>query len=121
MDYDCSSKLYFEEKSNILSFCNNFQSFQFFKSSGVALVSLAKFHVSCPCKKLPKNFIISVKNQKGSVKNKVALKFEKVSMSNIIKKGFGESKIKTMSPCLYKDFSMRVKVILNAKSKEVIA
>ena len=54
------------------------------------------------------------------MKNKVALKCEKVPMSNIIKMGFGESKIKTMSPCLYKDLSMRVKVILNAKSKEII-
>ena len=32
--------------------------------------------------------------------------------------GFGEPKIKTMSPCLYNKFFIRIKVNLNAKSEE---
>jgi len=43
---------------------------------------------------------------------------EKVPKQNIAKVGFEETKIKSMSPCLYTYFLIRIKVTLNAKVGE---
>ena len=55
IDYDCSSKLCFEEKSNSVTFVIIFQTSLQLISSGVVMVSLAKFHVMQPLQKVPKN------------------------------------------------------------------
>jgi len=66
-------------------------------SSGAALVSFSKSHVSDSYKKLPKKFSISTKNQGGNKKGQSSINCQKVPDSKHYKMGFEEVKIKTIS------------------------